>query len=43
MTHLDPKLVALGAFIDSTRCKMHIPQSMLCADIGCSKGTYQLV
>ena len=43
MPHLDPKLVALGAFIDSTRRKMCIPQSLLCVEIGCSISTYQSV
>jgi len=40
MTHLDTKLTALGSFIETTRRRMHIDQSLLCADIQCSKSTY---
>lgn len=43
MNNLDTKLQALGAFIDMTRCRLSITKDLLCAEVKCSKSTYQKV
>lgn len=39
----DQKLADLGRFIERARRRMCISRELLCADIQCSKSTYQSV
>ena len=43
MNNLDKELAVLGNFIDKTRCRLDITKDLLCAEIKCSKSTYQKV